>query len=77
MRTGPFAFNPHSGNLSTTVEDAFGHQISYLRISITDRCNERCRYCMPEEDQIWQDREEILTYPEILRIVRVEAGEAP
>ena len=71
MRTGPFAFNPHSGNLSTTVEDAFGHQISYLRISITDRCNERCRYCMPEEDQIWQDRDEILTYPEILRIVSV------
>jgi cyclic pyranopterin phosphate synthase len=53
------------------MEDRFGHRISYLRISITDRCNERCRYCLPEEIQQWLPREGILSYEEILRIVRV------
>ncbi len=54
-----------------TVEDRFGHRISYLRISITDRCNERCLYCMPEEQQEWLARDGILTYEEIIRIVRI------
>ncbi len=53
------------------MEDRFGHRISYLRISITDRCNERCTYCLPEEVQQWLPREGILSYEEILRIVRV------
>lgn len=53
------------------VEDLFGHHISYLRVSITDRCNERCRYCMPDEEQNWFDREEVLTYEELLRVIRV------
>ena len=53
------------------MEDRFGHRISYLRISITDRCNERCRYCMPEELQQWLPRGGILSYEEILRVVRV------
>lgn len=53
------------------MEDRFGHRISYLRISITDRCNERCRYCMPEELQQWLPRDGILSYEEILRIVQV------
>lgn len=55
------------------MEDRFGHRISYLRISITDRCNERCRYCMPEELQQWLPRDGILSYEEILRIVHVGA----
>lgn len=55
------------------VEDLFGHHISYLRVSITDRCNERCRYCMPEEEQEWFAREEVLSYDELLRVVRVGA----
>jgi cyclic pyranopterin phosphate synthase len=58
----------------TPVEDRFGHRISYLRISITDRCNERCRYCMPEERQEWLPREGILSYEEILRILKIGAG---
>ena len=58
----------------SSVEDAFGHRISYLRISITDRCNERCRYCMPEEEQEWFPRDEVLSYEEMLRVVRVGAG---
>jgi cyclic pyranopterin phosphate synthase len=55
------------------MEDRFGHRISYLRVSITDRCNERCSYCMPHELQEWLPREEILTYEETLRLIRVAA----
>lgn len=55
------------------MEDLFGHRISYLRVSITDRCNERCRYCMPEEEQAWFAKEDTLSYDEMLRTVRVGA----
>ena len=53
------------------MEDRFGHRISYLRISITDRCNERCLYCMPDEQQQWLPREGILSYEEIIRLLRI------
>ena len=53
------------------MEDSFGHQISYLRISVTDRCNERCAYCMPNEFQEWLPRDGVMSYEEILRVVRV------
>src|ERR1700674_72747 len=56
------------------MEDRYGHRISYLRVSITDRCNERCTYCMPRELQEWLPREDVLTYEETLRLVRVAAG---
>lgn len=55
------------------MEDLYGHRISYLRVSVTDRCNERCRYCMPEEEQVWTPKEEVLTYEEMLRVVTVGA----
>lgn len=55
------------------MEDRFGHRISYLRVSITDRCNERCNYCMPRELQEWLPRDEILSYEETLRLVRIAA----
>jgi GTP 3',8-cyclase len=55
--------------------DPFRRKINYLRISITDRCNLRCRYCMPEEGIPLIPHEEILSYEEILRIVRVFATE--
>ena len=55
------------------MQDRFGHRISYLRVSITDRCNERCTYCMPQELQEWLPREEILTYEETLRLIRIAA----
>jgi cyclic pyranopterin phosphate synthase len=48
--------------------------VDYLRISITDRCNERCLYCMPEGFKGWQERSEVLTYEEILRVASVAAG---
>ncbi|GBD14867.1 GTP 3',8-cyclase [bacterium HR25] len=54
--------------------DPVGRNIHYLRISITDRCNLRCVYCMPEQGIEWVPREEILTLEEIHRIVRVAAG---
>ncbi len=56
------------------MEDRFGHRISYLRVSITDRCNERCTYCMPQELQEWLPRAEILSYEETQRIIRIAAG---
>jgi len=55
--------------------DPFRRKINYLRISITDRCNLRCRYCMPEGGIPLIPHEEILTYEEILRLVRVFATE--
>lgn len=55
------------------MQDHYGHRISYLRVSITDRCNERCTYCMPQELQEWLQREEILTYEETLRVIRIAA----
>src|SRR5215831_5083088 len=55
------------------MQDRYGHRISYLRVSITDRCNERCSYCMPQELQEWLPRQEILTYEETLRVIRIAA----
>jgi len=51
--------------------DQYGRKINYLRISVTDRCNLRCIYCMPETGIISKKFEEILTYEEILKIVQV------
>ena len=50
--------------------DAQGRAISYLRISVTDRCNFRCLYCMPKDGLVWLPREEILRYEEIAELVR-------
>jgi cyclic pyranopterin phosphate synthase len=55
------------------MQDRYGHRISYLRVSITDRCNERCTYCMPQELQEWLPRQEILTFEETLRLVGIAA----
>ena len=51
------------------MKDAFGRSIEYLRISVTDRCNFRCLYCMPEEGLQWLPRSEILSYEEIAAVV--------
>ncbi|MDP3936754.1 MAG: GTP 3',8-cyclase MoaA [Deltaproteobacteria bacterium] len=50
--------------------DTFARKHDYLRISITDRCNLRCQYCMPEE-MVWMERADILSFEEILRFTRV------
>lgn len=49
--------------------DQFGRRIEYLRISVTDRCNFRCLYCMPEEGLPWLPKSEILSYEEIADVV--------
>ncbi len=51
--------------------DGFGRTVRDLRISITDRCNFRCTYCMPAEGMTWLPREDLLTFEEIERIARV------
>ncbi|HEU4641051.1 MAG TPA: GTP 3',8-cyclase MoaA [Gemmatimonadaceae bacterium] len=54
----------------TTLRDQFGRGIEYLRISVTDRCNFRCLYCMPAEGLEWLPKRDILSYEEITSIVR-------
>src|SRR6202162_2858300 len=54
--------------------DAFGRPLLNLRISVTDRCNLRCRYCMPEDEYVWLPRASILSFEEIARLVGVFAA---
>jgi GTP 3',8-cyclase len=54
--------------------DGHGRLISDLRVSVTDRCNFRCQYCMPADGLPWLDRAEVLRFEEIERVVRVLAG---
>ena len=51
--------------------DHFNRNITYLRISVTDRCNFRCQYCMPAEGMPWKNQDEILSFEEIVNIVKV------
>ena len=55
------------------MKDQFGRKIDYLRISLTDRCNLRCIYCMPEEGVPWRDHNEILRIEEIAHFVELAA----
>ena len=54
--------------------DQFGRTIRYLRLSVTDRCDLRCRYCMPERGVAWAPHSAILTYEQLIRLVRIGAG---
>jgi GTP 3',8-cyclase len=58
---------------SEPLVDGHGRLISDLRVSVTDRCNFRCQYCMPAEGLPWLERAEILSFEEIERLVRVMA----
>lgn len=53
------------------MKDAYGRTIDYLRISLTDRCNMRCRYCMPESGVKLCSHDELLTLEEVLRLVKI------
>ncbi|HEV7666405.1 MAG TPA: radical SAM protein, partial [Chloroflexota bacterium] len=75
----PYTFIP-SGQLTAEprhvagerrLVDSYGRHISDLRISVTDRCNFRCVYCMPEEGMQWLKRDSILTFEEIERVARI------
>lgn len=52
--------------LPEPVKDAWGRPLRSLRVSVTDRCNLRCQYCMPEEEYVWLPRETLLTFKEIV-----------
>jgi len=54
--------------------DQFGRRVEYLRVSVTDKCNLRCVYCMPMEGLPWLKREELLSYEEIEQVIRTMAG---
>src|SRR5437879_11931882 len=60
--------------MSDVVHDTLRRPLASLRLSVTDRCNLRCRYCMPEDDYAWLPRTSILTFEEIARLVGVFAG---
>src|SRR3990172_4847496 len=60
-------------NVSGPLTDAFGRVHTNLRVSITDRCNIRCFYCMPAENVKFKPRHELLSFEEIERFVRVVA----
>ncbi len=68
MRSSTVIKNP-----VVSLVDGFSRPITYLRISVTDKCNLRCVYCMPESGLPWLRRDEILTYEEITEIVHAAA----
>ena len=55
----------------TFIADTFGRPLRNLRLSVTDRCNLRCQYCMPEEEYVWLPREDLLTFEEIRELVNI------
>lgn len=58
----------------TPVFDTYGRPLRSLRISVTDRCNLRCEYCMPQEEYVWLDRAEVLSFEEISALAQVFAS---
>ncbi len=57
--------------MAVPLVDPYDRTVRDLRISITDRCNFRCTYCMPEEGMKWLPRDELLSYEELTRVARV------
>ncbi len=74
MKVAPEAQSAAIGNEVTPLIDSFGRRHDNLRISVTDRCNIRCFYCMPEENVKFEAREHVLTFEEIERFARIAAG---
>ena len=62
-----------SPNQSKDLIDPVGRKVDYLRVSVTDRCNERCLYCMPEQFQQWIPRQEVLTDDEVIATMEAAA----
>ena len=60
--------------MTAPLIDGHGRPIGDVRISVTDRCNFRCQYCMPAEGLPWLDRDSLLSYEEIERLVRILAA---
>jgi cyclic pyranopterin phosphate synthase len=67
----PEASSPADVRNDAAAADQLGRSLHSLRVSVTDRCNLRCRYCMPQEEYIWLPREELLTFEEIASLIDV------
>jgi len=67
----PVSTEPSSG--TTSLHDATGRQIDYIRLSLTDRCSFRCVYCMPQEGEPFISHDKIITYEELLRLAGIFA----
>jgi len=61
-------------DFSTPIYDALRRPLHSLRISVTDRCNLRCRYCMPEEEYTWLPKGEVLSFEEITELAEIFAS---
>ncbi|MDR1873761.1 MAG: GTP 3',8-cyclase MoaA [Synergistaceae bacterium] len=59
------------GEAHADLTDFFGRKLNYVRISVTDRCNYRCRYCMPKDGVEWIPHDRIMTYEDIFFLIRV------
>ena len=70
-----FAGPSRKARMSRELQDGFGRSINYLRISVTDKCNFRCVYCMPADGVPARGHDELLTAEEIARFVRIVAQE--
>ncbi|HET8713864.1 MAG TPA: GTP 3',8-cyclase MoaA [Gemmatimonadales bacterium] len=62
------------GRATGVITDRWQRPLGSLRVSVTDRCNLRCRYCMPEQEYVWLPRQSILTFEEITRLTGVFAS---
>src|SRR3979411_805254 len=65
---------PRSAMKREPLNDGHGRLIGDLRVSVTDRCNFRCQYCMPAEGLPWLERDEILSFEEIVRLTGLFAA---
>jgi cyclic pyranopterin phosphate synthase len=67
----PDAQTPSAVSASGALADQLSRPLRSLRVSVTDRCNLRCNYCMPQEEYVWLPRQELLAFEEIARLVDV------
>lgn len=65
---------PPSTLQQTPLRDMFGRPLASLRLSVTDRCNLRCLYCMPEEDYVWLERQVLLSFEELAGVAEIFTG---
>ncbi len=65
------ATSPMRNGSNSPLVDSFGRGLRSLRLSVTDRCNLRCQYCMPEEEYKWIERAEILRFEELVTLARI------
>src|SRR5215469_10994266 len=65
---------PGTERIREPLKDGHGRTIGDLRVSVTDRCNFRCQYCMPADGLPWLERDEILTFEEIAHVVGLFAA---